>query len=333
MRQWLFQLGAAGLTVWLLGCASDSAPSRVSGLPVKSAVEAPIQSWSPLDAWAGQYGVEATGPRRKGTNQVYSLRSKAGTMEVVIGSRAARWNGRLLWLGYAPEWTRNRPHVHGIDLSRNLRPLLKPEPWRLSRERSIVIDPGHGGGNRGTRSILSGTKFEKEYSLDWALRLKPLLERKGWTVHLTRDSDVAVSLADRVALADSRKADLFLSLHFNSSFPKLDPSGIETYALTPRGLPSTTVRAGQDDVNVEHPGNAHDPFNLRLATSIHRSLIENTGAQDRGVKRARFMTVLRGQTRPAILIEAGFLSNPDEARLISSPAYRQRLAEAVANAL
>ena len=333
MRKLLYRAGGVMLGTFLAGCASDPTSPRVSKLPDSRAGVASIRSWSPLDSWAGQYGVEAAGPTRSGTNLVYTVRSKTGTMEVVIGSRAARWNGRLLWLGYAPTLSGNRPHVHAIDLSRNLRPLLKPASWKWSRGKTIVLDPGHGGGNRGTRSILSGTKFEKEYSLDWARRLKPLLEKKGWKVHLTRDSDVDVPLTDRVAFAEQRDADLFVSLHFNSSFPKLDPRGIETYALTPRGLPSTTVRSGKDDVNVVHEGNAHDPFNLRLATTIHRSLITSLGAADRGVKRARFMTVLQGQKRPAILIEAGFLSNPDEARLISSPAYRQRLAEAVANAL
>ena len=129
-----------------------------------------------------------------------------------------------------------------------------------------------------------------------------------------------------------RRADLFISLHFNSSFPKLDPRGIETYALTPRGLPSTVVRSGKDDVNVAHAGNAQDAFNLRLATSVHRSLIESLGATDRGVKRARFMTVLQGQKRPAILVEGGYLSDPMEARLIGSSRYRQQLAEGVAKA-
>ena len=276
--------------------------------------------------------MKATGPKRAGTNLVYTVHSSSGAMEITIGSRNAKWNNRRLWLGYAPTLADNRPHVHSIDLSQNLRFLLTPKPWRLGRGKTIVIDPGHGGGNRGTRSILSGTKFEKEYSLDWARRLKPLLEKKGWKVHLTRDSDVDIPLTERVAFAEKHKADLFVSLHFNSSFPKLDPSGIETYALTPLGLPSTTSRSAKEDRNTEYPGNAFDEFNLRLAAGVHSSLIAATGSTDRGVKRARFMTVLQEQKRPAILIEGGFLSNPDEARLISSPAYRQKLALAVAKA-
>jgi len=327
--------GACALLASLLvaGCQTSPSGPQVSRLPdSKPRAAATIQSWAPLDSWARQNGVSAAGPRKVGTNYVYSVRSRSGTMEITMNSRAAIWNGAKLWLGYAPRLTDRRPHVHAIDLATNLKPLLKPSPQRPKRARIVIIDPGHGGGNSGTRNILSSSKFEKEYSLDWALRLKPLLEKKGCKVYLTRDSDVSVSLEDRVAFASRRKADLFISLHFNSSFPKLDPNGIETYCLTPRGLPSTTVRSGKDEVNSSHPNNAHDAANLNLAAGIHRSMLSVTGAADRGVKRARFMTVLRGQNRPATLIEAGFLSNPDEARLISSPAYRQKLAQAVANA-
>lgn len=330
-----FRCGSCALLVSLAitGCQTSPSPPAITRLPgSEPATPAAIPSWAPLDAWARQNGVSATGPKKVGDSYGYTVQSNAGTMEIVMDSRSATWNGAKLWLGYAPRLTDRRPQVHAIDLAKNLKPLLKPEPQSLGGNRTIVIDPGHGGGNSGTRSILSADKFEKEYSLDWARRLKPLLEKKGWKVFLTRDSDIDVALEDRVAFAERRKAAMFVSLHFNSSFPKLDPSGVETYCLTPRGLPSTTVRSGKDDVNTSHPNNAHDSANLNLAARIHRSMLSLTGAADRGVKRARFMTVLQNQNRPSVLIEAGFLSNPDEARLISSPAYRQKLAEAVANA-
>ncbi|MFT5490027.1 MAG: N-acetylmuramoyl-L-alanine amidase [Limisphaerales bacterium] len=329
------RFGACALLVSLAfaGCQTSPSSPPISRLPASEpSPPAAIPSWAPLDSWAGQNGVNATGPKKVGDNYAYTLRSSAGTLELVTNSRLATWNGAKLWLGYAPRLTNRRPHVHAIDLAKNLKPLLKPAPQRISRNRIVIIDPGHGGGNSGARSILSSNKFEKEYSLDWARRLKPMLEKKGWKVFLTRDSDISVSLDERVAIAKRRKADLFVSLHFNSSFPKLDPSGIETYCLTPRGLPSTTIRSGKDDVNSSHPNNAHDAANLNLAARIHHSMLSVTGGVDRGVKRARFMTVLQGQAQPAVLIEAGFLSNPDEARLISSPAYREKLAQAVANA-
>ena len=79
-----------------------------------------------------------------------------------------------------------------------------------------MIDPGHGGSNVGTHSVLDG-RFEKEFTLDWAKRLAPLLETNGWKVFLTRTSDVTVSNSDRVVFAEAHHADLFISLHFNST--------------------------------------------------------------------------------------------------------------------
>ena len=195
-----------------------------------------------------------------------------------------------------------------------------------------MLDPGHGGMSVGTRSIV-GNRYEKEFSLDWARRLQPLLEARGWRVFLTRTNDFEVGLAERVRLADTAGADLFISLHFNSAFPNQAPSGIETYCLTPSGMPSTLVRGYPDDVTVTFPNNAYDAENLRLGFRIQRSLLSLSGASDRGIRRARFMEVLRGQKRAAVLIEGGYLSNPEDARRIGTPEYRQRLALGVAQAL
>jgi N-acetylmuramoyl-L-alanine amidase len=81
------------------------------------------------------------------------------------------------------------------------------------------------------------------------------------------------------------------------------------------------------------PNNAWDEANLRWAVRVHRALLTVNGGSDRGVRRARFLGVLRGQNCPAVLVEGGYLSNPAEARKISDPAYRQQLAEALAKAL
>jgi N-acetylmuramoyl-L-alanine amidase len=126
---------------------------------------------------------------------------------------------------------------------------------------------------------------------------------------------------------------LFLSLHFNSAAPNDAEAGLETYCLTPAGLPSTVTRSFGDDPSIAFPNNAFDVENLGLALRVHRALLQVNGGRDRGIRRARFLGVLRGQQRPAILIEGGYLSNPKEARLIAQPEYRQRLAEAVAFAL
>jgi N-acetylmuramoyl-L-alanine amidase len=98
-------------------------------------------------------------------------------------------------------------------------------------------------------------------------------------------------------------------------------------------MSSSLTRGYEDDPRQSFPNNAFDEQNLALAVRLHRALLGVNGGEDRGVRRARFQAVLRGQNRPAVLIEGGYLSNPAEARRIGDPAYRQKLAEAIAKAL
>ena len=263
----------------------------------------------------------------------YAVGSSNGVMVLAIGSLGATWNGIQINLGFEPQLIDGEVFLHGLDLQKNLEPLLCALPISFPQtNRCIVIDPGHGGNNFGTVSVLDG-RFEKEFTLDWAKRLKPLLETNGWTVFLTRTSDVYVTNADRVVFAEAHQADLFISLHFNSTADRDENTGgIETYCITPTGMPSTLTRNFSDPWSEILPNNSFDAQNLRLAVRIQNAL-RVTGLEDRGVRRSRFDTVLRGQNRPAILIEGGYLSNPAEAKLIESAAYRQKLAEAVANAL
>ena len=246
------------------------------------------------------------------------------------GSKIMRVHGVACLLGFEPVTVSGALRMHPLDVAKNLGPLLLDHP--IWTNRSIVIDAGHGGISAGTRAI-TGNRFEKDFTLDWARRLKPLLESRGWKVFLTRTNDADVSLSDRVRIAEASGASLFLSLHFNSSFPSQAASGLETYCLTPQGMPSTLVRQYSDDPNAVFPNNRHDADNLRLALRVQRAVLAASGATDRGVRRARFMDVLRGQNRPAVLVEGGYLSNPEEARKIGTAEYRQRLALGVARAL
>jgi N-acetylmuramoyl-L-alanine amidase len=226
----------------------------------------------------------------------------------------------------------NQIFLHRLDLQRNLEPLLCDPPLKFSAERVIVIDPGHGGSNTGTHSVLDG-QFEKEYTLDWALRLAPLLATNGWHVFLTRTNDADVSVDDRAAFAEAHHADLFISLHFNSAAPNRTQAGLETYCLTPTGMASTLIRGYNDFWSDNFPNNSYDAENLQLAVRLQAALLRAAGLEDRGVRRARFIGVLHDQHRPAVLIEGGYLSNPLEAKLIESPEFRQLLAEAIADAL
>jgi len=235
-------------------------------------------------------------------------------------------------LGFAPEIIDDQVFVHGLDLQKNLEPLLLDPTLTFGNHRVIVIDPGHGGSNVGTHSAIDG-RFEKEFTLDWALRLKPLLETNGWKVFLTRASDVYFTNSLRAGFANAQQADLFISLHFNSGAPDTLQSGLETYCLTPTGMPSTLTRSFSDQWTDRYPNNSFDAENLQLAVRLHTALLRGTGEEDRGVRRARFMDVLHNLHCPAVLIEGGYLSNPEEAKKIENAEFREKLAEAVASAL
>src|SRR4029077_7817456 len=121
-------------------------------------------------------------------------------------------------------------------------------------------------------------ELEKNYTLDWALRTERLLTNAGSKVFLTRHTDTDVPLGERAAFADRVHADLFVSLHFNSTFPQTQPSGIETFCLTPAGMPSTLTRGYDDNEHLLLANNAFDRENLDWAFRIHRSLLAQTHA-------------------------------------------------------
>lgn len=261
----------------------------------------------------------------------FQVRSATGgTFQLSVGTRSAVWNNCKFHLGFAPTATNGVPFIHSLDAEKNLGPLLQVNRPVPRGRGVIVIDPGHGGPEVGTKSVL-GAHFEKEWTLDWAKRLKPLLEQRGWRVVLTRTTDKGVELPERVLIAEQQQADLFISLHLNAAGP--GAAGLETFCLTPAGMTSTLTRNYADPVNVALPGNTRDYENMHLAMRVHRSLLQNVGMPDRGVQRARFMAVLKTQQRPAILVEGGYLSDRNEARQLATPEYRQKLAVAVAKAL
>ncbi len=291
--------------------------------------------WVALEQWSQPRGLGKPVRVRNLPTWTYELKGSPGTLEVTGGKRTALWNGLTLNLGFAPRVTNGEPSVHALDITKTLEPLFN-RPALLDRSnRIVVLDPGHGGDNYGAKSAVA-TRYEKEFTLDWAFRTERLLKAQGWQVYLTRTNDIEIPLPERVAFADRMKGDLFISLHFNSSdqpHGDSDQGGVETYCLTPVGMPSTLTRQFEDELNHAFPNNSFDQENYYFAARLQRTLVESTRRKDRGVRRARFMGILRTQNRPAILIEAGYLTLPAEARLIGTPDYRQKLAQAVASAL
>lgn len=205
----------------------------------------------------------------------------------------------------------------------------------------IVIDAGHGGHDPGT--LTSGTN-EARLVLDVALRLEKLLVKDGFDVVLTRRTDVFIPLEQRTAIANREGADLFLSIHANAS---RDPQarGIEIYYLSFASNPEAEAVAARE--NATSAGGMHNLPSIVRAIALNNKLDEsrdlaamvqqsltarlsktNAGMRNRGVKKAPFV-VLIGAQMPSILAEIGFITNRQEAALIKTPAYRQKIAESL----
>jgi len=288
----------------------------------------------PLNDWARLCGFTDLRVIPDAAPYTVQLEGPPGILVLSLGQRFAKWNGINLGIGFGPGVRQNHMVVHSIDVAKTFYPLSVGAFTIPKATRILVLDPGHGGADPGSQT--AGRVYEKELTLDWALRIEKLLAGTSWKVVLTRREDRELSLLERVDIANQHNADLFISLHFNSlekSGSAREETGIETYCLTPAGAPSNVTRGFEDDARRVFPNNEFDSENILLAARLHESLVKATKRRDRGVRRARFMTVLREQKRPAVLVEGGFLSSPSEASLILDPAYRQQMAVAVCNAL
>jgi N-acetylmuramoyl-L-alanine amidase len=206
----------------------------------------------------------------------------------------------------------------------------------------VVLDPGHGGHDAGTHGPSGLT--EKELVLDVSQRLAMLLEdRLGSEVVLTRTDDTYVPLEGRTRIANEHKADLFLSIHANSS-PVKSVTGVETYYLN-----FTTSRSALDLAARENAPAESSIFDLkdvlekialkdkidesrefasRLQTSLYTLTKTSTPAKNRGIKKAPFV-VLIGAQMPSVLAEIGFLTNANDEALMRRTDHRQKIAEAL----
>ncbi len=220
-----------------------------------------------------------------------------------------------------------------------------------SRSFVVVLDPGHGGEKDGAISV--DGRREKDITLEIARRLKRRLEKQGAKVVLTRGGDQSVELARRAALANAEKADLFVSIHLNSA-PGAGAErarGVETYFLsadaTDASATAVAARENADRLAGEPELDPNDPVafilndlesaaalqgSSRLAYSIHDRLVSALGAEDHGVKQAPFY-VLAGARMPAVLLEVGFVSHPEESARLRTAEYQDRVAQAICDGI
>ena len=236
-------------------------------------------------------------------------------------------NGVKQWLSFPTIIQNDEVLISRFDLAKTIEPSLRPSMIADLRPfRTVVIDAGHGGKDRGASSR-SGA--EKTYTLDVCRDLKTSLEAMGLRVVVTRDDDEFLTLEGRADLANEVNDAVFVSLHFNSASDGGHANGFEVYAMTPQGAASTADTSSALDQFEEGVGNEFDNASLALATCVQHSILGHIPQADRGVKRARF-AVLRLTRAPAILVEGGFLTNEQDCRNINDPAWRERLAEAIA---
>lgn len=261
-----------------------------------------------------------------------ALRGPAGRIELRVDSREIDVAGRRVFLGDPLLARAGTLYLSRIDAERALLPLLRPD--RLPSRpplRTVVLDAGHGGQDSGTVNTTLRLQ-EKDFALDVALRLRQQLAGTGWKVVLTREEDRFVPLRERAEIANRANADVFVSIHFNAVAGNSTVRGTETFVLTPRHQRSTSSAVSSPEDDTEQPGNAHDPWSQVLGWQLHRRLLTKLGTEDRGLKRARF-AVLRYADCPAVLVEAGYLSNDHEARRIADAKFRGDIAEALAAGL
>lgn len=182
---------------------------------------------------------------------------------------------------------------------------MKYNIFKVRIMAKIFLDAGHGGTNPGAVGV-NGLR-EADVTLDVVLRLGRILRSRGYEVNYSRESDITVSLAERARMANGWGADYFISVHCNSN-PNPEARGTSTYYFR-RGIAAE-----------------------ELALYVNNALVSVIGTPDLGTFTANF-AVLRLTRMPAILVELAFLSNPEEAELLSQPVFRENCAIGIANGL
>jgi N-acetylmuramoyl-L-alanine amidase len=362
----LIRAGLAAAMGLLAACSSPAqpapevvpAPVPVAPAPVLSTAPAapvrvaptrpPAQLWPftklagadyvSLEAVAERYGMKLAWAKPDLERTLADARGIRFRFEV--RQRDSYLDGVRVFLGAPVMLHKGELWISKLDVIKTVAPLLRPEDHRVllpdTPPRLIVLDAGHGGADPGKQNLRLKLN-EKDLTLDVVLRLKKILELRGYAVRLTRSEDVKLApeqradLERRAGVANEAKADLFLSIHFNAVEPKdaARVTGTETYVLTPQFQLSSTDNTGDSLTGIAFPGNKQDTANVVLGYHLHRQMLSGLKSSDRGFKRGR-LRVLCFPECPAALLEAAYLSNDKEAARLGTPEFRQEIAEAIA---
>ncbi len=309
-------------SLMLIGCLLATAPS------ISSAQRVEIQydgcSYVDLATAGARLGMKAYW---LSGNKTFRLRSQWTNIDIGKGKRVLYLNRIPIYLGFPTIESSSRLYMAKADYQHVIQPILTPQAFpKKPALRRIVIDAGHGGKDGGAKND-AYRLHEKDLTLDVSRRLKSMLERRGYEVVMTRDSDVFIPLERRPQITNRAKGDLFISIHFNAA-ARTTAEGYETFALTPQYQASSKYSEPGRGDSRRYDGNDQDPWNTLLGYHVQRSLVQTMGGTDRGLKRARFL-VLKHLDCPGVLLELGFVSNPETAHKVRSATFRQSLAQSL----
>ena len=258
-------------------------------------------------------------------DEEFLVTTRKSTLLFTVDSRRAVINGVAVWMSAPVARANTTALISVVDLKTAIQPILYPPKLKEGqRIKTVCLDPGHGGKDAGNMD--GGVGMEKTHTLALAREVERLLRELGYKVVMTRSGDKFLELEERSELARRRAADLFVSLHYNATTSP-GVRGVETYCLTPARVSSTNARQESSQVGAL-PGNQFDSLNVFLAHQVQKSIVHTLSSEDRGVKRARFV-VLKGVTAPAILVEGGFMSDPQEGKRIAEKEHCRQLAKAI----
>ena len=279
--------------------------SFANALPVKDGfswnpVQLGNQTFVPIAKISAFYHCEMI----KRDGDTLTLKTDKTTLLFSANSHAVYINGVKFLISYPVKKQNSHLYLSVHDLRSLIDAILHP-PQHQTRKKltTVVLDPGHGGHDRGA------AKKESQFTLTLALQIKSLLEKQGFKVVMTREKDEFVSLTKRVQTANAQQNAILISLHFNSGHR--DAKGYESY-----------VMSAQNNIRETNAAS------ISLAWATHSHALQKIGTdsiQDRGIRRAKFHLLQQCQ-HPSVLIEAGFLTNKAEAAMINTKKYQIDLA-------
>lgn len=281
---------------------------------------------------AADWGLDYKAHKKKLDDYKLVLSNQRVELAFDTWDRMATLNGTKVYLHAPVILHQKRAYVSKQDVDNTFLPILRPQRVGHPKPKShlIILDPGHGGKDHGCSNRRMDTK-EKVLTLAIALRTKHILESAGYSVLLTREQDNYVELSQRARFANQKNAGVLVSIHINAASSEA-AHGVETFAMAPPQMPSTGENKVDQYGRKRHAGNRFDPWNSLLAYSVQSSILKQTHAQDRGIKRKR-MKILREAQAPGILVECGFITNPREAKSLASPNYQDLIARGIAKGI